>query len=99
MAPGARGNIPPPTPRNPFKSTVKTKPAPLLMPISIGLTIVSAAVFGGTYVLTGRSAPGLLLPAMAALLAVTALAYWLVILPFAARHLSNRREVLVQFLS
>jgi hypothetical protein len=36
---------------------------------------------------------------MAALLAVTALAYWLVILPLAARHLSNRREVLVQFLS
>lgn len=86
-------------PRNPFKSSVKTKPAPLLMPISLGLTVVSAAVFGGTYVLAGRTAPGALLPAMAALLALTALAYWLVMLPLAARHLSSHREVLVRFLS
>jgi hypothetical protein len=95
----ASAQMPRAMPRNPFKSSVKTKPAPLLMPISLGLTIVSAAVFGGTYVLAGRTAPGLLLPAMAALLAITALAYWRVMLPLAARHLSNRREVLVQFLS
>jgi hypothetical protein len=95
----ASAQMPRSMPRNPFKSTVKTKPAPLLMPISLGLTIVSAAMFGGTYVLAARSAPALLLPIMAALLAATALAYWLVILPLAARHLSNRREVLVLFLS
>ena len=83
--------------RNPLKGSVKTKPAPLLMPLSLGLTLVSGTVFGGSYILAERSAFGSL-PAMAALLVITTLIYRLVFLPLAARHLSNRHEVLVQFL-
>jgi hypothetical protein len=85
-------------PRNSFKSSTKNRPSHLLSFISLGVTILGAVIFGGAFVVSGRSAAAWQLPVVASLLGVTTLAYWRVVLPRAARRLDRGHERLVQFL-
>jgi hypothetical protein len=85
-------------PRNVFKNTTKTSPSPVISFLSLGTTLVSAVLFGGAYVVTGRSAPALQLPIMGLLLGAVTLLYWRAVLPSSARYLNGHRERLVQFL-
>ena len=85
-------------PRNVFRNSTKTSPSPLLSVISLGAILIGTAVFGGTFIVLGRSAPAWQLPVMAVVLGVMMLAYWRIVLPRGARALDGNHERLVQFL-
>ena len=69
----------------------------MLVLISLGTTLGSTLVFGGAYVLCAWFMPAWLLPVMLGLAGLCGLGYWL-LLPVAARFLSEKREKLVEVL-
>lgn len=87
--------LPRPIPRDSLKNASQS---PLVVWLSMALGSAAMALFGGPYLLTAWLAPALLLPLMAGLFAVSALVYWRLVLPAAARYLDRRRETLVNAL-
>jgi hypothetical protein len=85
-------------PRNMFKNSTKTSPSPMLSFLSFGATLVGTVLFGGVYIVTGRSVPAWQLPIMGLLLGAITLLYWCAVLPFSARQLDDHRERLVLLL-
>jgi hypothetical protein len=86
-------------PRRLFLDKMKSGSMPLAAVIvHLGLTLVNAAVFGGTWTLVSLLAPRWLWVSQLVLLALAAAAY-VAALPFAARYLERNHERLAERLS
>ena len=85
-------------PRAMPRDSLKSGGVPLLMVLaSLGTTLGCSLLFGGAYVLCAWLLPAWLLPVMLGLAGLCGLGYWL-LLPLAARFLSEKREKLVEVL-
>lgn len=89
------GWLPRPMPRDSLKNSHQS---PVVVWLSMALGSSAMAVYGGPFLLAAWLAPGLLLPMMAGLFALTAVGYWRIVLPRAADYLERRREALVDAL-
>ena len=89
------GWLPRPMPRDSLKNSHQS---PVVVWLGMALGSSAMAFFGGPFLLAAWLAPGLLLPLMAGLFALTAVGYWRIVLPRAADYLERRREALVDAL-
>jgi len=87
--------LPRPMPRDSLKNA---RQSPVVVWLSMALGSAAMVLYGGPFLLAAWLAPRGLLPLMALLLALTALAYARLVLPAAARYLDRRRETLTHAL-
>ena len=82
----------------PRDSLKNARQSPLVVWLSMALGSAAMVLYGGPFLLAAWLAPRILLPLMALLLVLTALAYVRLVLPAAARYLDRRRETLTHAL-